>query len=152
MEVRLLQSQAQTSSRCVQVSEVHHWPYKEAEVRTQQIMRSKAIENLSALANKYVDFNASDVSAFISDLVNSGEWQATFGAESVSSNNVGENSFLSSLAGEYKTCKDKEVNNAIRKISNNQNQKVLIGDTLKGSRISLTGKTSELFTSLLLKM
>lgn len=51
-------------------------------------MQSKAIENLSALANKYVHVNASDVPALISGLVNPWKWQATCGAEGVSSHNV----------------------------------------------------------------
>ena len=125
-------------------------PYKECEVRTQQIMRAKAIDSLAALANKYVHFNSSDVPSFINDLVNSGKWQSTFGSESVSRNLVvanDENSFLSRLAAEYKRCKDKDINKEIRKNAAKQNQRVLIGDTLKKSRISFSGKTSEMFSS-----
>ena len=125
-------------------------PYKECEVRTQQIMRAKAIDSLAVLANKYVHFTSSDVPSFINDLVNSGKWQSTFGSESVSRNPVvanDENSFLSRLAAEYKRCKDKDINKEIRKNAAKQNQRVLIGDTLKKSRISFSGKTSEMFSS-----
>ena len=57
-------------------------PYKECELRTQQIlMRAKAIDSLGALANKFVHFNGNDIPLFIKDLVNSGKWQLTFGNE-----------------------------------------------------------------------
>ena len=74
--------------------------------------------SLTSLADKYVHFNESDVPMFICDLVRSGKWQASFGTESAASNSAmshGENSFLSRLAAEYKACKDKEANKAIRK-------------------------------------
>ena len=113
-------------------------------------MRSKTIDSLTSLADKYVHFNESDVPMFICDLVRSGKWQASFGTESAASNSAmshGENSFLSRLAAEYKACKDKEANKAIRKNATSQKQKVLIGDTLRKSRISLNGNTPEIFSS-----
>ena len=108
----------ETLSKSVQVPEIPRRPYKEAELRTQQTMRSKTIDSLTSLADKYVHFNESDVPMFICDLVRSGKWQASFGTESAASNSAmshGENSFLSRLAAEYKACKDKEANKAIRK-------------------------------------
>lgn len=122
----------ETSSKSVQVPEIPRRPYKEAELRTQQTMRSKTIDSLTSLADKYVHFNESDVPMFICVLVRSGKWQASFGTESAASNSAmshGENSFLSRLAAEYKACKDKEANKAIRKNATSQKQKVLIGDT-----------------------
>ena len=140
----------ETSSKSVQVPEIPRRPYKEAELRTQQTMRSKTIDSLTSLADKYVHFNESDVRMFICDLVRSGKWQASFGTESAASNSAmshGENSFLSGLAAEYKACKDKEANKGIRKNATSQKQKVLIGDTLRKSRISLNGNTPEIFSS-----
>lgn len=140
----------ETSSKSVQVPEIPRRRYKEAELRTQQTMRSKTIDSLTSLADKYVHFNESDVPMFICVLVRSGKWQASFGTESAASNSAmshGENSFLSRLAVEYKACKDKEANKAIRKNATSQKQKVLIGDTLRKSRISLNGNTPEIFSS-----
>lgn len=140
----------ETSSKSVQVPKILRRPYKEAELRTQQTMRSKTIDSLTSLADKYVHFNESDVPMFICVLVRSGKWQASFGTESAASNSAmshGENSFLSRLAAEYKACKDKEANKAIRKNATSQKQKVLIGDTLRKSRISLNGNTPEIFSS-----
>ncbi|CAH3108047.1 unnamed protein product [Pocillopora meandrina] len=145
MENCLLSSNAiETSSKSVQVPEIQRRPYKEAELRTQQTMRSKTIDSLTSLADKYVHFNESDVPMFICDLVRSGKWQASFGTESAASNSAmshGENSFLSRLTAEYKACKDKEANKAIRKNATSQKQKVFIGDTLRKSKISLNGNT-----------
>lgn len=121
-------------------------PYKEWELRTQQIMRAKAIDSLGALANKFVHFNGNDIPLFTKDLVNSGKWQLTFGSESLTQKppvSRDEHSFLSRLAAEYKSCKDKDI----KKNAAKQSQKVLIGNSLKKSRISLSGKTSEMFSS-----
>lgn len=87
-------------------------PYKEWELRTQEIMRAKAIDSLGALANKFVHFNGNDIPLFIKDLVNSGKWQLTFGGESLTQKppvSSDEHSFLSRLAAEYKSCKDKDI-------------------------------------------
>lgn len=51
-------------------------------------MRSKTIDSLTSLADKYVHFNESDVPIFICDLVRSGKWQASFGTESAASNSA----------------------------------------------------------------
>lgn len=136
-------------TRSVQVPEIPFRPYKEAVHRTQQIMRAKAIDTIAALANKYVHFNGSDVPSLIQDLVNSGKWQSTFGSESAQNNAIGndENSFLSRLAAEYQSCKDKDTNRTIRKNATHQKQRVLIGDTLKKSRISFSSSTPEMFNS-----
>ena len=68
-------------SKSIQVPELLLRPYKECKLRTQQIMRAKAIETLGALANRFVHFNGNDIPLFIKDLVNSGKWQLTFGNE-----------------------------------------------------------------------
>ena len=110
-------------------------------------MRAKAIDNHSALANQFVNFIPSDVPSFICDLVHSGKWQSTFGSVPGCNSAGNENSFLSTLAAEYQACKDKELNKAIRKNAASQTQKILIGDTLKKSRISFSGNTPEIFNS-----
>lgn len=125
-------------------------PYKECELRTQQIMRARAIDNLAALANKFVHLNSNDIPLFINDLVNSGKCQATFGNESVWRNPAiasDEHSFLSRLATEFKRCKDKDTSKDIRKNAAKQRQRVLIGDSLKKSKISMSGKTPDMFSS-----
>ena len=145
--VRLPVSVVETSSQNIQVPEIPRRAYKEAEERTQQKMRAKAIDNLSALANQFVNFIPSDVPSFICDLVHSGKWQSTFGSVPGCNSAGNENSFLSTLAAEYQACKDKELNKAIRKNAASQTQRILIGDTLKKSRISFSGNTPEIFNS-----
>ena len=146
-DVRLPVSVVETSSQSIQVPEIPRRAYKEAEERTQQKMRAKAIDNLSALANQFVNFIPSDVPSFICDLVHSGKWQSTFGSVPGCNSAGNENSFLSTLAAEYQACKDKELNKAIRKNAASQTQRILIGDTLKKSRISFSGNTPEIFNS-----
>ena len=72
-DVRLPVSVVEMSSQSIQVPEIPRRAYKEAEQRTQQKMRAKAIDNLSALANQFVNFIPSDVPSFICDLVQSGK-------------------------------------------------------------------------------
>lgn len=118
-------------SKSIQVPELLLRPYKECKLRTQQIMRAKAIESLGALANRFVHFDGNDIPLFIKDLVNSGKWQLTFGSESLTQKppvSCDEHSFLSRLAAEYKSCKDKDINKEFTKNAAKQSQKVLIGD------------------------
>lgn len=135
-----------SSSKQVQVLEIPLRPYKEAEDRTQQIMRAKTIDLIQDCASKFVHFNANDIPEFVNDLVSSRKWKSTFGSLCESKFNS-EGVFLTNLAAEYKCCKDKEVNKAIRLQMAKQKQKVLIGQTLRNSRISLTGTTSDVFKS-----
>ena len=146
-DVRLPVSVVETSSQSIQVPEIPQRAFKEAEERTQQKMRAKAIDNLSALANQFVNFIPSDVPSFICDLVHSGKWQSTFGSVPGCNSAGNENSFLSMLAAEYQACKDKELNKAIRKNAASQTQRILNRDTLKKSRISFSGNTPEIFNS-----
>lgn len=86
--------------------------------------------------------------------MNSGKWQLTFCSESLNQKppvSSDEHSFLSRLAAEYKSCKDKDINKEIRKNAAKQSQKVLVGDSLKKSKISWSGKTSEMFSSRVLR-
>ena len=108
-------------------------------------MRAKAIDVIQDCANKFVHFNANDIPEYVNDLVSSKKWKSIFGisCESTSSEDI----FLSNLAAEYKCCKDKEVNKAIRLQVAKQKQKVLIALTLGDSRVSLNGETLEVFKS-----
>ena len=49
-----------SSSKHVQVLELPLRPYKDAEKRTQQVMRLKTIEVVEDCANKFVHYNAKD--------------------------------------------------------------------------------------------
>lgn len=136
------------SSKSIQVPELSLRPYKEAEKRTQQTMRAKAIDGLAASAFKIVHFNKKDIPQFLRDLVHSGKWKETFGDVSQSTTDADtDNVFLQNLAAEYRNCKDKDANKAIRINSVKQQQKVLIGSSLKESKISFSGVTPDIFQS-----
>ena len=135
-----------SSSKQVQVLDIPLRPYKEAEERTQQVMRAKTIDLIQDTAGKFVHFNPHDIPDFVHDLVGSKKWKSTFGNPRESKMDH-EGIFLSNLAAEYKSCKDKETNKAIRLQMAKQKQKVLIGQTLRDSRISLSGTTSDVFKS-----
>ena len=88
---------------------------------------------------------AKDIPRFVNDLLNCKKWKSTFGS---CHNKVDQESiFLTNLAAEYKRCKDKDLSKAVRLRSAKQTQKILIGQTLRDSRISLSGATSEVFKS-----
>ena len=135
-----------SSSKQVQVLDIPLRPYKEAEERTQQVMRAKTIDLIKDTAGKFVHFNPHDIPDFVRDLVGCKKWKSTFG-NPFESKIDHEGIFLSNLAAEYKSCKDKETNKAIRLQMAKQKQKVLIGQTLWDSRISLSGATSDVFKS-----
>ena len=121
-----------SSSKQVQVLDIPLRPYKEAEKRTQQIMRAKTINIIDLTqdtAGKFVHFNANDIPDFVRDLVVSKKRKSTFGNPGESKIDQ-EGIFLTNLAAEYKNCKDKETNKAIQLQMAKQKQKVLIGQTL----------------------
>lgn len=119
-----------SSSKQVQVLDIPLRPYKEAEERTQQIMRAKTVDLIQDTASKFVHFNPNDIPDFVRDLVGSKKWKSTFGNCSESKIDH-EGILLSNLTAEYKSCKDKETNKAIRLQMAKQKQKVLIGQTLR---------------------
>lgn len=58
-----------SSSKQVQVLDIPLRPYKEAEERTQQVMRTKTIDLIQDTAGKFVHFNPHDIPDFVRDLV-----------------------------------------------------------------------------------
>ena len=56
--------------------------------------------------------------------------------------------FLHKHAADYRSCKDRSENKAIHLNSAKQKQRVLIEGSLKGSKISFSGMTSNIFKSL----
>ena len=133
-------------SKQIQVPDLPLRPYKEAEKRTQQVMRAKTTDHLAESANKIVHFKGEDISNFISDLVASGKWKGTFG-ELPQMKPDTKDIFLQKLAAECCNRKDKAVNKEIRWNSSKQKQRVLIGSSLKESKISFDGVTTDLFKS-----
>jgi len=62
-----------SESKQVQVPDLLLRPYKNAEKRTQQVLRAKTIDLLADSANKFVHFKGENIPHFISDLVLSGK-------------------------------------------------------------------------------
>lgn len=137
---------APSSSKYVQVPDLPLRPYKEAEKRTQQLMRAKTVDLVADAINKIVHFKGEDIPQFISDLVGSGKWKGTFG-EVCKTKSDTDNVFLGKLAADYHSCKDKAANKDIRMNSAKQKQRVLIGSSLKESKISFSGVTCDIFNS-----
>lgn len=109
-------------------------------------MRAKTIDLLADSANKFVHFKSEDIPHFINDLVLSGKWKGTFG-EVCQTKPDTDDFFLSKLAADYRSCKDRAENKAICLNSAKQKQRILIGGSLKGSKISFSGMTSDIFKS-----
>ena len=104
-------------------------------------MRSKTIKVVEDCGNKFVHYNAKDIPEFVNDLLNCKKWKSTFG--SCHNKVYQESIFLTNLAPEYKHCKDKDLSKVVRLRSAKQTQKILIGQTLRDSRISLSGATCD---------
>ena len=109
-------------------------------------MRAKTIDLLADSANKFVHFKSEDIPHFINDLVLSGKWKGTFG-EVCQTKPGTDDFFLRKLAADYLSCKDRAENKAICLNSAKRKQRILIGGSLKGSKISFSGMTSDIFKS-----
>ena len=135
-----------TSSKSVQVPDILLRPYKEDEKRTQQAMRSKTIDLLADSANKFLHFEEENIPPYVNNLVTSGKLKGTFGQICLTKS-TSDNVFLRKLAADYHSCKDKAANKVIRENSAKQQQRVLIGSSLKESKISFSGIISDTFKS-----
>ena len=107
-------------------------------------MRAQTTDLIQDTTGKFVHFSLHEIP--VCDLVGSKKQNSTFGNPCESKIDH-EGMLLSNLAAECKSCKDKETNKAIRLQMAKQKQKVLIGQTLWDSRISLSGATSDVFKS-----
>ena len=114
-------------------------PYQLAQERTQRRMRSEIITSLQNILHSYCHGEESAIPNLAKDIIECGKFGSVFGISQKKKQDY-DDTFLASLAREYKLCKDKEQNKAIRERGAKMKEKVLIGNTLKDSKIS----TSEL--------
>ena len=119
--------------------------YKDQTERGKREMRAELISIIKHMALPSVLFEESNIMEFISDVVNSKKWATTFGVDLT---NAGEscNPILQSLVKDYKDCMSKEKAKEVQQKAAAQKAKILIGSTLKDSRVTLSGdKTPEEF-------
>lgn len=120
-------------------------PYKELCDRRKRECRSEVIETMDNAALKFVCYERKDVPAFIMETVKSKKWSATFGLSSELPD-VSSNPTMQALIREYKESGNKEKTAETRKRSAGLKAKICIGNSVKNSRISLTGEnTSDQF-------
>lgn len=119
--------------------------YKElCEIRKREC-RSEVTKTMNNTALKFVCYEKKDVPDFIDETVKSKKWSTTFGLSSELSDATS-NPTIQALIRAHKESGNKEKAGETRKRAAGQKAKVFIGNSVKNSRISLTGEfTSDKF-------
>ena len=108
-------------------------------------MKAELISTIKHMALPSVLFEESNLTQFISDVVNSKKWVTTFGVDLTNARESC-NPILQSLVKDYKDCMSKEKAKEVQQKAAAQKAKILIGSSLKDSRVTLLGdKTPEEF-------
>lgn len=116
-------------------------PYKNQSLRGQREIRSEIIDTLRHVALKAVVFKETDLPQLITEIVGCKKWVSAFGVSSTENNPI-----LESLKKDYKECMSKEKAHEVRKKTAAQKAKLLIGSSLKDSKLTLSGdKTPQEF-------
>ena len=116
-------------------------PYKHQSLRGQREIRSEITDTLRQGALKAVVFEETDLPQLITEIVGCKKWVSAFGVSSLENNPL-----LESLVKDYKECMSKEKAREIRKKTAAQKAKLLIGSSLKDSKLTLSGdKTPQEF-------
>ena len=120
-------------------------PYKELCERRKRECRSEVIDTMNNAALKFVCYEKKDVPDFINETVKSKKWSTTFGL-SPELSDATSNPTIQALIRAYKESGNKEKAAETRKRAAGQKAKIFIGNSVKNSRISLTGEfTSDQF-------
>ena len=120
-------------------------PYKHMAERRQRLIRADITELIRASAMKMVHFVPGDLTLFMEELLQNKKFCSTFGL-SLDNKDITCNPTIQALVKEYQSSVDKEKKQEVRRRASNQKSKVCIGNSLKNSRVTLTGeKTPEQF-------
>ena len=107
-------------------------PEKKSEIRTEVIQKFRDLLNL------YVHGDESALHDLLDDLLHSKKWSSTFG---ILRNSKGDltvhDKVLHSIVKEYKDCKNKEVNNEIKKQPKKMTQAINISGTFSRAKLHL---------------
>lgn len=121
--------------------------YKDQTERGKREMRAELISNIKHIALPSMLFEESNMTQFITDVVNSKKWATTFGVDSTNARESC-NPIPQSLVKDYMDCISKKKAKEFQEKAAAQKAKILIGSSLKDSRLTLLGdKTSEEFKS-----
>ena len=138
-------SVATSCDRGTQKPPVRQVPYKELSDRAQRLVRADVIELMKDEVMKTVHFVPEDMSEFMNELLQNRNFRSVFGLD-VDNQDICNNPTMQSLVKEYRACMDKEQKREARRRSLKQTGKICIGNSLKDSRVTLTGeKTPEHF-------
>ena len=120
-------------------------PYKDMAERKQRLIRADITELIRDSAMKMVHFVPGDLTLFMEELLQNKKFCSTFGLSS-GNKDITCNPTIQALVKEYQSSVDKEKKQEVRRRASNQKSKVCIGNSLKNSRVTLTGeKTLEHF-------
>ena len=135
---------ATSCDRGTQKPPVRKIPYKELSDWAQRPVRAHVIELMRDEVMKTVHFVPEDMSEFMNELLQNKNFHSVFGLD-VDNQDICNNPTMQSLVKEYRACMDKEQKREARR-SFKQTGKICFGNSLKDSRVTLTGeKTPELF-------
>ena len=138
-------SVATSCDRGSQKPPVRQVPYKELSDRAQRLVRADVIELMRDEVMKAVYFVPEDMSEFMNELLQNKNFRSVFGLD-VDNQDICNNPTMQSLVKQYRACMDKEQKREARRGSLKQTGKICIGNSLKDSRVTLTGeKTPEHF-------
>ena len=138
-------SVATSCDRGTQKPPVLKVPYKELSDRAQRLVRADVIELMRDEVMKTVQFVPEDMSEFMNELLQNKNFRSVFGLD-VDNQDICNNPTMQSLVKEYRAWMDKEQKREARRRFLKQTGKIWIGNSLKDSRVTLTGeKTPEHF-------
>ena len=120
-------------------------PYKNMAERKQRLTRAGITQLIRDSPMKMVHFVPADLTLFMEELLQNKKFCSTFGLSS-DTKDITCNPTIMAVVKEYQSSVDKEKKQEVRKRAANQKSKVCIGNSLKNSRVTLTGeKTPEHF-------
>lgn len=153
-EISMCDGETQTDravfcSQGIQVGEFPNRPYQSYETRKKSEIRTELVDKIGDLLNQYVHGDKQELPNLVQDLLLSKKWSTTFGLPTAE-NKVDvtvHDKVLHSILKEYKACKNREENSAIRKQGKKLAQAINISDILSKSTIALQGSTPDCFKS-----
>ena len=137
--IHVLTSSVSTCDKGTQKPPIRKAPYKDLSDRTKRQVRADMTDLIRDEAMKTVHFESKDLTSFMNELLQNNNFCTAFGL-AVDTQDISNNPTMQSLVKEYKTCVDKERKSEVRRRSLKQTSKVCIGNSLKDSRVTLTGE------------
>lgn len=113
--------------------------YESLGVRRKRDLRSEIMSEMDKLLENYTSLGDKGAQAIMRDILSSQKFQGQFGDLFTSNESSHDDKFLIALAKDYMVSKDKEDSKLIRAKGAKISNKLLIGNSLKESKLSVNG-------------